>query len=161
MKLNMIMKNWTIEDFPFKQWELTKKLPYRGKYVDNWFSNFAPSIIDIDGKRYESVENYFQACKATNESDHELIRTASISDSKKLGRKIQLMPTWELDKYNFMFKALIAKCEQYPEFLLRLDEEDEIIEWTNWGDQIWGVDVKTKMGRNALGIQLMYLRDNL
>ena len=36
--------------------------------------NFLACSLEINGKKYCSAENYFQAMKATNEHDHETIR---------------------------------------------------------------------------------------
>ncbi len=161
---NITKFDWTINDFPSTKWDLN---PSDIKYdptgwVYNWFSNFEPSELIIEDKNYKSVENWYQANKASNEKDFEAIRVASIPQSKKLGRTIQVRQDWELIKFDIMFIGLLAKCEQHPNFVQRLKETTgEIVEWNNWNDIIWGASIKTSTGRNALGIQLMYIRDCL
>ena len=58
--------------------------------------------------------------------------------------------------------ALNAKFIQ-PEWKgkLLVTGNEPIIEWNNWGDWIWGVDVRSCNGKNMLGIALMEIRDKL
>jgi len=155
------MKTWTIDDFPSVKWK-PQPVVYKdgGRWIFNWFSNFSPTPIVIDGLTYKSVENWYQANKAIDEDDYVKIMTATINGSKQLGKKIKIREDWAEVRFNVMFKGLVAKVEQHPDFMEKLREtKDLIIEWNNWNDKVWGVDHSTGLGRNALGIQLMYLRD--
>jgi len=49
-------------------------------------------------------------------------------------------------------------CPTFKE-LLKNTENRQIIEWTWWNDQCWGMFDKTGTGCNALGKLLMKLRD--
>lgn len=161
---------WTEEDFPATKWEAPiKPLEYRGKWVYNWFSNFEPTPFWVDDAPFQcgdimfkSVENFYQACKATNRSDFRDIALASISNSKKIGRKIDIRHDWEQVKYNIMWQGLNAKFLQNPLHRERLIlTQGDIVEWNNWGDVIWGAKVSNGFGQNALGVMLMHLRHHI
>lgn len=140
-----------------------KEFKYRGKWIDNWFSNMVPSEVTIDGITYKSVENYYQSMKSTDASERQFIIESSPSGSKSLGRKVKhFRRDWEQVKYEFMKKALRAKFAEDPWRKKLLDTGDEIIiEWTNWNDPIWGVDSTTLQGDNLLGNALMDIRNEL
>lgn len=146
----------------YKYWgEPPKNLPFKGKYVSNWFSNFEQSPFIMSGKLYNTVENYYQATKAVNKEDHERIRIATASKSKYLGRSVQIREGWDKLKFAVMWAGLCAKWTQSPfkERLLATGDE-QIIEWNNWGDRIWGVTLDG-YGHNHLGLLLMKLREQL
>jgi ribA/ribD-fused uncharacterized protein len=138
-----------------------KEFKYRGKWIDNWFSNMVLSPVIIHGTEYKSIENYYQSMKSTDESEQLAIMAATPSESKRLGRKVKhLLPNWDQLKYNFMLIGLRNNFDMNPWFKQLLDTGDEmIIEWTNWGDKIWGVDSITCQGENLLGKALMEIRD--
>ena len=51
-----------------------------------FLSNFFPSTIFLDKKRYATVEHAYQAFKTLNESEHEVVRNSRTpSEAKKLG----------------------------------------------------------------------------
>jgi len=136
----------------------------KGDFQGNKFflSNFYESPMIIDGKEYQTVEHYFQAMKATNEEDHELVRNASSPDkAKKLGRSIKLRKDWDLIKDRIMEKGVRAKFEQ--DYKMKKDlisTQNEILEEGNtWNDLYWGVDYYTRKGKNRLGKILMKLRN--
>lgn len=80
-----------------------------------FLSNFFYSPITIEGKRYLTVENYFQAMKAANPDDAEEIRLASTpSKSKRLGRHCVIRKDWEDIKEDVMYKGVKAKFIQNP-----------------------------------------------
>ena len=135
---------------------------YKGKWVYNWFSNMEPSEITIDGTTYPSVENYYQAMKSLDVEIHKLFSAITPSKSKFLGKGLKIRPDWEEVKENFMYKALWVKFNQpqWKEKLLATNEE-EIVEWNNWGDLIWGKDIRSLKGQNKLGILLMKIREQL
>lgn len=136
---------------------------FNGKYISNWFSNMVKVDLEIDGKIWPSVENYFQAMKTFNEDEQEKIRLAEPHKSKQLGKKVKLRPDWEKVKVQIMKEGLIAKFRLDNEWGKRLLEtgEDPIIEWNNWNDKYWGVSIYDCLGENVLGELLMEIRDTL
>lgn len=146
--------------------EWTKYKPtsfdYNGKWIKNWFSNMEPCEIIIDGQVYNSVENYYQAMKSPYPRIQKLIATTTPSKSKQMGRRIEMRTDWNDVKYSVMKKALHAKWGllDYKEALIDTGNEI-IIEWNNWGDRIWGVDIRDDKGQNLLGKALMEVRDEL
>lgn len=146
----------------WKQYLPKQPLPLKGKWIKNWFSNMVESPFTVNGDTYNSVENYYQAHKATNATDHSMIATAAPSKSKQLGRKIVIRADWESIKYDIMKRGLIFKfnLEPFKSQLLATGNE-MIIEWNNWNDKIWGVSIKDYEGQNLLGKALMEIRTQL
>lgn len=135
---------------------------YKGRWILNWFSNMTLVDLYIDGKIWPSSENYFQAMKSLKEKDRERIRNLTPQDSKQEGKKVELRPDWEVIKEHVMIKALLVKFAPGTKQRELLDKTapDPVIEWNNWNDKEWGVDVATCLGDNLLGIALTNIRDN-
>jgi ribA/ribD-fused uncharacterized protein len=132
----------------------------RGFFGDYRFlSNFYPSPMEINGKKYDTNEHFFQASKARDDVDHEYVRTApSPGLAKHRGKRIPIREDWDKVKLQVMLEGLIAKFEQNPELNQRLIETDPgYLEETNyWGDTFWGVS--GGKGCNNLGKLLMFIR---
>lgn len=135
---------------------------YNGKWIKNWFSNMEPCLIKIDGESYKSVENYYQSMKSLDPEMRKQISDATPSASKQIAKKIQLRSDWGEVKYDVMKKALRAKWSKpdYKDALLSTGD-DMIIEWNNWSDRTWGVDIRNDKGLNLLGQALMEIRNEL
>jgi ribA/ribD-fused uncharacterized protein len=129
-------------------------------WIRNWFSNFTTSVILIDGIKWPSVENYYQAMKCANREEVLTFVNLTPSQAKHKGRRVAVVPYWDSIKFDVMERALRVKFSQprWQEKLLETGDE-QIIEWNNWGDRIWGVDSKTCKGSNMLGVLLMKIRD--
>lgn len=130
-----------------------------GEY--HFLSNFYESPFVLDGLEYQTVEHYFQACKATCEKDHEWVRSSETPGiAKHRGRRITPWQTWDKMRIGVMRKGLRAKFEQNPDLKKKLMETafGELVESNHWGDQFWGVC--NNKGYNNLGILLMELRDS-
>jgi len=115
------------------------------------------------GITYHSVENFYQALKSVNPSDHEYIASLSPFKSKSEGRKLKLRPDWgNRAKWAFMKFALRHKFRLDTEFGKKLiaTGDEEIVEWNNWGDQYWG-RTPDGVGLNHLGRILMEIRNEL
>lgn len=144
---------------------------FEGKY--DCFSNFCMHdtiFIKLpygkkDAKSYgsDNVETLFQAAKCTNHKDiQSIILTATPSEAKKLGRKVELRKDWEYIKEEVMRELLNKKFDFFPEFKnLLADIPDDIViaEFNTWNDKEWGVSSKTLEGKNKLGKILMELRN--
>ena len=136
-------------------------LEYKGRFVHNWFSNFEPSLIEIDGHVWPSVENYYQGSKCLVKSDMLKFINMTPSKSKHQGRRVKIRGDWEEIKIDVMRTALQVKFDQ-PEWRDKLlaTGGDVIVEWNNWGDRIWGATLNG-VGKNYLGQLLMEIRDGL
>lgn len=134
---------------------------FRGK--NGFLSNYYQCNVLYDGIMYKSAEAAFQAQKCEAPEDRKKFANLTAPEAKKLGRKIKLRDSWEHDKYYVMEKIVKAKFDQNPDLAkLLVDTGDApLIEGNSWGDTTWGVDSKTGIGGNNLGIILMDTRDNL
>lgn len=134
---------------------------YRGRWIFNWFSNFEPCNITIDGIVWPSVENYYQAMKSNDPVIRQDIRRATPAEAKKMGRRILIRSGWLESRNDVMMRALVAKFNQ-AQWQARLVETgtQPLIEWNNWGDRIWGVTTDG-IGDNLLGRMLMDIRDDV
>ena len=128
------------------------------------FSNFHPSPFTLNGKKWPTVEHYFQAQKFTGTPSEEEIRQAARpSLAAKMGRsrKRPLRRDWESVKDNVMRTALRAKFEQNEVHrnLLMSTSPAKLIEHTE-NDAYWG-DGGDGSGKNRLGQLLVELREAL
>ena len=139
------------------------------EFYGGLLSNFSPHPIEVDGKQYPTVENWFQSQKAHGiDPDHEeLVRTEQDAwQAKRLGRTGPLRPDWEAVNEAVMYRGLRAKFTQHPELAAELVATgwEEIVEHTPveppFADFYWG-DGGTGAGRNRLGCLLMRLRGEL
>ena len=141
---------------------------FEGEYA--FLSNFyvAAFTYGADDKNigdcFPTVEHCFQAAKTTDTMDYFKIRDAATpGKAKRLGRKTALRPDWDKVKFDLMMRMTHCKFVQNPEIAEKLIEtgDAELVEGNNWGDTYWGVDLRTGIGENRLGIGLMLLRDIL
>ena len=132
------------------------------KFRDEFFflSNFYPIELEIDGKKYKSSEHYYQACKALDEVEHDMVRDAATpAASKKVARMIDSFnKNWHDVRLGVMRKALSVKfaIPKLREALL-MTGDAELIEGNWWKDTYWGVC--NGVGENNLGKILMELRE--
>lgn len=138
---------------------------FDGEYA--FLSNFYEHPIEINGVTYKSTEHAFQAMKATNKADHDLIVNAQTpGQAKRLGKKIQLRSDWEDIKYIVMQDILRIKFAS-PELgqLLMATGDAILIEGNTWHDNLWGnctcPRCADKVGKNWLGNILMGVRQDL
>lgn len=154
-----------------------------------WFSNCVFARIDVDGEKNNSSEHYYQRRKfLVDENDpavrkwcrersvtvdsqirnNQLIRdrmaTLSPVAVAKFGQSMREAPIrgdWEQIKYAVMWKALVAKFTQNPEFAEKLKSTGEkiLIERAPT-DAVWAVN-SSGVGNNMLGAMLMLLRSFL
>lgn len=128
-----------------------------GEY--RYLSNFWIAPIVLEGQRFQTVEHFFQASKATSDSDFNYVAYAlGPKLAKGRGRDIKIRPDWDKIKDSIMLKALNAKFDQHPDLCnLLLGTQGCYLEETNsWNDTYWGVC--NGKGLNKLGIMLMQIR---
>ena len=137
---------------------------FDGEYA--FLSNFYPSEFEWHGVVYPTVEHFFQAAKADNQEDFEMVmREPNPGGAKHAGRNIKLRSDWEEIKDDVMLTALRCKFA-IPELRKKLlDTGDEkLVEGNSWHDCFWGVCSCSKCGgkgKNHLGILLMKVRDEI
>jgi ribA/ribD-fused uncharacterized protein len=133
---------------------------FQGEY--RWLSNFWIAPMVIDGKRYRSVEHYFQAMKADSDVIHEIIRNQRTpGDAKRFAKTIALRPGWNSMRLNIMLNGVNQKFEQNLDLKKKLimTNPQELVEGNRWHDTFWGVDSETGKGENQLGKILMTIRE--
>lgn len=127
----------------------------------SFLSNFHPSVIYVDGKRYATVEHAYQAMKALDPEHHEMIRCAKTAgEAKKLGRIVPCRPDWDEVKVGIMRDLVRRKFENpFLRPLLAATGDAELVEGNYWHDTFWGVYKGT--GENWLGRILMEIRSEI
>lgn len=136
-----------------------------GRYVHSPLSNFyvaefrAPWGNDCEELLWPTVEHYYQAYKARYRDEAMDIReAATAAKARQLGRRCDLVSTWEQIKLEVMRTALeykFAPGSDCAEYLL--DTGDALlVEGNDWGDTYWGVCAG--VGENWLGWLLMAQR---
>ena len=131
----------------------------RKKY--GWLSNFAHTPFMAGGKRWKTVEHFFQAMKTQNPETRELIRMAnSASAARGMGKRVILRKDWEEIKERVMLFALERKF-RLPQLKKQLLETNnkELVEDAPW-DSYWGAGRNGK-GKNRLGVLLLKVRETL
>lgn len=135
------------------------------------FSNFKRSPIKLphpfcdEEVIYPTVEHRYQAMKATNEADHDLIAVRGTpADAKIKGNNIKLRDDWEEVKLQVMHEALVEKYKipTFREDLLATG--DKFIYEDSPFDNTWGLfdpKSKTYTGQNLLGELLMIVRTEI
>jgi ribA/ribD-fused uncharacterized protein len=132
------------------------------EWVKNWFSNFEPleDPIIVDGVKCWTVESYFQSQKATDIETRRQLAALPPALAKKRARSIELRSDWKDVRVSVMEVGLRHKFKPGTQWHQKLlATVGPIVEWNNWGDVFWGVDLKTKQGENNLGKLLMKIRD--
>lgn len=128
-----------------------------------FLSNFYEAPVTYGGLTYQSNEAAFQAQKCLTEEEMRRFTALSPSSAKSLGRRVKLRPDWEAVKIGIMEEIVRAKFTQNGELAIKLINtgERELIEGNTWHDTFWGVDMKTRKGKNHLGQILMKIRAEL
>jgi len=143
------------------------------------------SLIDSFKGRYSFLSNFydeggltnehrFQGMKTDNvEARSRILRAATPSEAKRLGRIVRLRPDWEDVKDEMMEFTLRIKFADEDLCQKLIDTGDAVlIEGNWWGDRYWGAcpgyvdgnnrwdgNRETWYGENKLGKLLMKLRE--
>jgi N-glycosidase YbiA len=131
------------------------------------FSNFSPQAIDLDGKKWPTVEHYYQAHKFQRTKFEYLMAEIQAAPTPELAAKIgrnpehQPHPDWNLHKCELMYRAVWQKFSQHLDIqqILRDTLDAEIIE-DSPVDYFWGCGID-RTGTNHLGRILMRVRADL
>ncbi len=136
---------------------------FRGEY--GWMSNFHKCECWWDDKLYPSSEHLYQAFKATNDKDRELVRKHPFDGLKTFARQIKMRDDWDEVKYDMMANALMSKFDNNPDLKAKLVATGDvrIVEGNDWCDNYWGEcrcpKCESKITYNNLGVLLMDLRE--
>lgn len=138
-------------------------------FYGGFLSNFSPDPIEIAGRRYPTVEHWFQSQKShgLDPAYEERVRTERDTwRAKRLGNTGPLRPDWERVKESVMLEGLWAKFRQHPDLADQLCRTgtEEIVEHTPVEpprrDPYWG-DGGDGTGKNRLGCLLNQVRCQL
>ena len=138
---------------------------FDGEYA--FLSNFYMCDIIYNGLSYKNSESAFHAQKTLDETERKKFVNLNPSDSKKLGRKIDLRNDWEDVKTQIMYEICYAKFSQNQDLKNKLlaTGDEYLEEGTYWHDNYWGncycEKCKDIKGENKLGIILMKIREEL
>lgn len=134
-------------------------LGFRDKHA--FLSNFYICDITYKDVLFESNEHAYQAQKATNEADFNLIKNSFTPTlAKHFAKTIKLREDWTKVKDSIMLDLARIKFSTPIMRDKLLETEDSYIEETNyWGDTYWGV--YNEKGKNKLGKILMKVREEL
>lgn len=128
-----------------------------------WLSNFSRHGFDLDGRRWATVEHFFQAMKFRSFVRQEEIRWVSHpAEAKRLGGLSGIRENWDVLRELVMRTALRAKfsLEFNPDLvrLLKNTEGYDLIEDSPI-DYYWGCG-RDNTGKNRLGCLLVELRSD-
>jgi ribA/ribD-fused uncharacterized protein len=137
---------------------------FAGEY--HFLSNFAASMITIDGMEFPTVEHAFQAYKMTTlESALRVRACATPGQAKGLARSLPKRADWEDIKRNVMYICVKEKFSSGALRLMLLDTEPAgLIEGNAWNDRYWGMVKRLDgvfVGENWLGKILMLVRKEI
>lgn len=139
------------------------------RYRNFFLSNYYPEDIVYEGITYKSSEAAFQAAKILGKNTAETAEKRKKfigvmpNMAKKMGRKVELRPDWDLIKDDIMLDILRIKFKTGSKLAKKLIEtgEQELIENNTWHDNYWGsctCDRCRDTGLNKLGKLLMQVR---
>jgi len=142
------------------------------------FSQWYPSLFEVEGVKYNCTEQYMMAKKAGLFGDEEaqlkIMASNDPREQKRIGRTVKgfVAERWNVVTKDIVFRGNIAKFTQNPElFAYMMNTGDQEIVEASPEDTIWGIGLsaedpdaydKTKWkGTNWLGEVLMSVRDIL
>lgn len=135
-----------------------KIIGFNKKNGTEFLSNFYPSTIILNGKKYPTVEHAYQSSKTLDVETIDLIRRSSTpGDAKKLGRAVILRKDWNDVKLDIMRNLIYKKFENpFLRHMLLQTRNHELINENRWNDKFFGVT--NGVGENWLGKILQEVR---
>ena len=134
---------------------------FRGEYF--FLSNFYSVPVTYDGLTYQNNEAAFQAQKVFDPEEKKSFTDLSPRDAKKRGRQAALRSDWEKVKISIMEEIVRTKFLQHEDLKEKLLSTGDalLVEGNTWNDRFWGVDKRSRTGKNHLGQILMKVRREL
>lgn len=145
--------------------KIVKIEQFQGEY--RFLSNFYPCVVFLKGVQYPTVEHAYQAGKFRYQNVREVIRDcATPGQAKRKAHVLTLAekyPLTENFRVRLMKRLLRQKFDRdlNPKLYKSLQQtgDADLVEGNRWGDEFWGVDLRSGKGRNVLGELLMDIRD--
>ena len=139
---------------------------FRGEYA--FLSNCHPAQggIELEGAKYPTVENAFQAAKTPDVEDRKPFETATAAAARRMGKRVQLRSDWDYARVEIM-RGLVRTKFAEPEMstLLLATADEKLVDGNKWHDNYWGICMcprcKGEKGLNWLGRILMAVRNEL
>lgn len=132
---------------------------FTGDY--RFLSNFYPAKVEYEGLVFPTVEHAYVAAKTFDLEKRDQIKNIPTPGQvKRFGRKLALRPDWDEVKLFIMYDLVVEKFKDRAlQRLLLKTYPATLIEGNDWGDEFWGVDLRSGEGENHLGRILMEVRD--
>ena len=127
-----------------------------------FLSNFYPGTVMLSGIQFSCVECAYQAAKTLNREERLAFVGLSAGEAKLRGRTLRVRADW-LEVRPQVMEDLVRQKFRDPALAARLLGTGEVMleEGNTWGDRFWGVDARTGVGENRLGLILMRVRNDL
>ncbi|MDD6154451.1 MAG: NADAR family protein [Eubacteriales bacterium] len=151
---------------------------HRPEEAYGFLSNWYIASFEIDGRTFNSIEQYMMYKKAVVFGDlahaEEVLRLSDAEEIKAIGRKVTGYndTVWNGIRQIIVYEGLLAKFGQNPDLKKQLlATGGAVLAECNPDDPVWGIalpvdddrrlDMKTWQGTNYLGFLLMLVRDKL
>ena len=134
-----------------------------GKF--GFLANFSNHCITVDGRRWRTVEHYYQAQKfKRNKTIYNQIRSArSPAGAKRIAMtyKTARSTKWMQQREEVMYAAVHSKFSQHPGLRQKLlATANLLLIERSLRDPYWGIGVRGN-GANRMGVVLMRVRDEI
>ncbi len=145
---------------------------------NGWFSNWYPSVFELNGIRFSGMEQYMMYEKAVIFGDTDMAQKILAEDDvakiKQYGRQVAHYDDtiWNGVRQIVVYRGLLAKFSQNAKLGMKLKKtEDAILAECAVHDRIWGIglsmqdpdrfDMQKWKGQNLLGFALTQVREQL
>lgn len=124
-----------------------------------FLSNFYEVPLLFRGLVFKNAEAAFHSQKCPRRAKE--FQGLTASQSKRLGRQVEMRPDWDKVRDQIMYEAVFEKFSQNAEIRERLIATGDaaLVEGNTWNDKYWGVC--NGEGENHLGAILMRVRRDL
>jgi ribA/ribD-fused uncharacterized protein len=132
-----------------------------------WLSNFTDfeTPMMYQGLAFRSVEHFYVAMKTMDmDLRKEVSMLSTAGKVKRFGKELVLRSDWDIVKDMVMELATKHKYSEANPILrekLIATGDKYLQEGNHWGDEYWGVNLKTGEGLNKLGEILMKVREEI
>jgi len=129
------------------------------RFLSNFYTH-EDMVIEYKGLIYTSTEAAYQAQKEKDPLARVKYTKMAPAQSKKAGRKADIVPNWEKKKEQVMLDLLRIKFSiPFLAEQLIATHPHELVEGNWWGDIWWGIC--QGVGQNKLGKLLMKVRKEI